>query len=521
MRITFSQLRDEVNRIGKGLISLGIKKGDRVAILMENREEWPMIELALFKIGGIAVCCNTRLTPEDLKYILNKVGVKLLIMSSEFKEVKTSFAKILEEIAPELSLSNPEKLQLNNLPYLERVIILDSEHTGCLQFDTLLRRGEDISDETVRRMQSEVKPVDAANIIFTSGTTGLPKACISRHGSWITRVKVMGEVWDVKETDKVLLPSIGYFTTFTMALGLTFPLIFPLPVVIHKVFDEQKVLETIENEKITILLVVPTMLVKLFEHPRFQETDSFSLRTGCIGGAAGAPDILLRARSKKKGWGMNGHKTLSIYGLTETAGPVTSCTIHDKDNKAAYTVGRICPLVDFKIIDPVTKNDVGVDQVGELLLKGEGVMEDGYYGDPEETADALRNGWFHTKDLVTFDKDGYMKIVGRASEMMIVGGFNVYPKEIENIIMENEKVVDVSVFRITDKTYGEVPAAYIILKSNVSMTVDEIIKYCRDKMAKYKIPKYIKFVDEFPLNPSGKVQKLAQAEELSKELGLK
>ena len=148
-------------------------------------------------------------------------------------------------------------------------------------------------------------------------------------------------------------------------------------------------------------------------------------------------------------------------------------------------------------------------------------MEDGYYGDPEETADALRNGWFHTKDLVTFDKDGYMKIVGRASEMMIVGGFNVYPKEIENIIMENEKVVDVSVFRITDKTYGEVPAAYIILKSNVSMTVDEIIKYCRDKMAKYKIPKYIKFVDEFPLNPSGKVQKLAQAEELSKELGLK
>jgi fatty-acyl-CoA synthase len=328
----------------------------------------------------------------------------------------------------------------------------------------------------------------------------------------------MGIAWDVTGGDKILLP-VGYFTTYATAFGLALPLIYSIPVVMHKVFDPEKMLETIEKERITIPLLVPTMVVKLFEHPKFSKTDFSSLRTGNIGGAAASPDMLLRARSGKKGWGMNAPGICCNYGLTETHGVVATCTVHDPDEKAAYTVGRMVPLVDFRVVDPQTGKDVGIGEEGELLVKGDCVMQE-YFKEPEQTSEAIRDGWLHTKDLVTIDKDGYMRVVGRASEMIITGGFNVYPKEIENKIAKHEKVMDVSVFGVPDKVYGEVPAAYIILKPNVAMEKDELMEFCRNEMAKYKIPKYVKFVDDFPVNPGGKVQKFKQAQELIGELNL-
>jgi len=517
-RLTFSQVRNEANRIAKGLIKIGIQKGDRVAIFMENRPEWPIIDFALFKIGAIVINCNTRFTSEDLKYVLNKSEAKLLIMSPEFKEANISFTKIMDELIPEWASSNPENLNIEKLPYLKRIIIVDPEHSGSISMENIIENGKTISDQALKKRQSEVKPEDPANMLFTSGTTGFPKGCVLRHASWITGQTAMGIAWDVTNEDRILLP-LGYFTTFATAVGLVLPLIFSIPVVMHKVFDPEKMLETIEKEKISILLVVPTMVTKLFEHPRFAATDFSFLRTGTIGGAATLPEMLLRARSSKKGWGMNAPQMISVYGMTETHGVTTTCTVYDNDERAAYTVGRMGPLVDFRVVDPVTGKDVEVGEEGELLIKGECVME-GYFNDPEQTSEALIDGWLHTKDLVTFDGDGYMRIVGRASEMIITGGFNVFPKEIEIKIMKHEKVMDVSVFRIPDKIYGEVPAAYIIAKPNALITEDEIIEFCRNNIAKYKVPKYFRFVEDFPVNSSGKIQKFKQMQELIEEIGL-
>ena len=518
-RITYFQFSDESNRIAKGFIEIGVQKGDRVAILMENNTDWPIIAFALFKIGAIVVGCNTRFNKEELKYVLNRSETKILIMSVEFKETNISFINILHELAPELPKSNPDNLELEQLPYLKKVIIHGSEYDGCITFENLIAKGSMINDQILEERKSQVKPDDPANMIFTSGTTGFPKGCVLKHTSWITGQKAAGILLNITENDK-LLCSTGYFTTYATAMGMALPVIFGMSVVIHKVFDAQMVLETIEKEKITTLMLVPTMLVKLFEHPKFKTTDLTSLRTGNIGGTAVAPEMLIRARSTKKGWGLNAPDIVSIYGMTETHGTVTLCSTKDSIEKVAYTVGKVIPLIDVRVVNPLTGEDVGFDQEGELLLKGDCVMKE-YFKDPEQTKDALRQGWLHTKDLVTFDKDGYMRVVGRSSDMIITGGFNVYPKEIENKIIQHPKVMDVTVFRIPDEIYGEVPAAYIILKSKTSMNENEIIEFCKQNMAKYKIPKYIKFVSDFPVNPGGKVQKFLLIEEVIKELGLK
>ena len=518
VRLTFSQVHDEANRLAKGLIKLGIQKGDRVAILMQNTPQWPITAFAIAKVGAIIVPCNTRYTKGELQYVLNKSEADTLVMTPDFPEAKTSFTELLSELAPELSSSEPGKLDLSQLPFIRRAIIHGSAHKGYYTLEYVKEIGQDIDDEILRIRQSQVRPDDACIMIFTSGTTGFPKGCVLRHSPWITSARTVEKLWKISGQDKVLLP-VTYLTTYGFEMGLVCPFSWSIPVCMQRVFDPGKMLELIEKEQITILLVVPTMITALFEHPNFAKTDFSSLRTGNIGGTLCPPEMLLRVRSSKKGWGMDCSGMMSLWGMTETHGTGTTCTFDDPDDKAAYTVGRMSPVVEYRVVDPTTGEEKGPGEEGELTVKGDCVFTE-YFGEPEQTAEAIRDGWFHTKDLVIVDEDGYFKISGRASDMIIVGGANVYPKEIENKLRDHPKVVDVSVFGVPDEKYGEVPAVHIIRKPNVSIEEAEIIEYCKGRMAKYKLPKYVDFVEEFPVNPGGKVQKFKQSKAMIEKLGL-
>lgn len=518
-RVTYSQLRSRTDLIAKGFIKLGIQKGEHVALLMPNIPEWMETAFALAKIGAIFVPCNTRFKKEELQYVINKSDASTLIMTSDFPEVKANYTSLICELAPELATSEPGKLNLRQLPAVRRVVILGKDvPRGCYSFDDVLAMGRDVSDETLKARQNQVKPNDTATIIFTSGTTGFPKGCVLRHSPLITATTVLGMVFKMTEKDVVLLP-VGLFTIYGLGFSMMTTFIKCATLLMEKVFDPGEMLELIEKERVTVLVTVPTMITMLFEHPNFTKTDFSSLRTGNIGGAYCPPELMRRARSDKKGWGLGCRGMCSCYGMTETHTALAIQTLDDPEDKALYTVGRVCPLIKVRVVDPQTGEDMPVGGEGELLIGGSCVMTE-YYKEPQQTADKVENGWLHTGDMVVIDEDGYIRITGRVTDMILIGGFNLYPKEIENVILQHPKVMDVSAFRVPDKVYGEVPAVHIILKPNTSMDEAELVKYCKNNMAGYKVPKYVKFVREFPLNPMGKVQKDKQTRMTVEELRL-
>ena len=518
-RLTFAEVHKRANKVAKGLIKLGIQKGDHVAILMQNIAEYPSIVFAISKVGAVIVTCNTRFMKDELQYILNKSEANTLIMTSEFPEAKISYIEMLNELAPGLSSSQPGELNLSKLPAIRRIVVFGNDsYKGCYTLADVEEMGQDVTDETLNNRQSQVKPDDTALIIFTSGTTGFPKGCVLRHGPMITQPAINGRIWKISEKDVMLLP-LGLFTLFGLSAGIMFCFIFCATLVLEKVFDPGLTLELIQKERVTIVAFVPTMVTALFEHPNFASTDLSSLRTGNIGGTLCPPEMMRRARSTKRGWGLNCPGMTTVYGLTESHGSLASGTLDEPEDKALYTVGRFFPLVEVRIVDPPTGEEKGPGEEGEVIVKGDCVLTE-YFREPEQTAEKIRDGWLHTGDLATRDEDGYCRITGRITEMIIIGGFNLYPKEVENKIREHPKVMDVSVFRVPDEKYGEVPAANIMLKPNVSMDEAEIREFCRNNMAKYKVPKYFQFVKEFPLSASGKVQKFKQSAEMIEELGL-
>jgi fatty-acyl-CoA synthase len=518
LRLTYRQYQDEVNRLAKGLLALGIEKGEHVAVWATNVPEWVMLEIALAKIGAVLVTVNTNCRVSEIEYVLRQGDITTLFMIEEFRG--NSYVESLYRIAPELkNLADPirERLQSPALPELKRVILIENNpRPGMMLYSQVASLGESIPDETVRQRQSSLDAHDVIQMQYTSGTTGFPKGVMLTHYGIINQAHVSCLIGSLRSNERhvTAMPffhiagSLGA-VMFGVYLGCTLiPLIY---------FDAEKELELLDKEKATFSFNVPTMLVAMLNHPRFlaAEFDLSSLRE-IITGATPVPVVLMEDVRAKMG-----ADCTIVFGLTESTGTVTETIQTDSFELKSSTVGIPHPHMDIKIADPLTAEPVGFGESGELMTRGFLVMK-GYYNMPDRTAETIdAEGWLHTGDLATMNACGYVNIVGRVKDMIIRGGENIYPAEIESFLMRHPEIAEAQVVGLPDGFMGEEVAAVIRLKPGSVANNEEVRRYCRDGISRHKVPKYIRFVTSLPLTASGKVKKFELKAQLIEELGLK
>ena len=525
LRLTYRQYNEEVNRLAKGLLALGIEKGEHVAVWATNVPEWVMIEIALAKIGAVLVTVNTNCRMSEIEYVLRQGDITTLFMIEEFRG--NSYVESLYHIAPELKvLADPirERLQSAALPELKRVILIgnnprpgphDGPHAGMMLYSQVASLGESIPDDTVHKRQSSLDAHDVIQMQYTSGTTGFPKGVMLTHYGIINQAHVSCLIGSLR-SDERYVTAMPFFhiagslgaVMFGVYLGCTLiPLIY---------FDAAKELELLDKEKATFSFNVPTMLVAMLNHPRFLagEFDLSSLRE-IITGATPVPVVLMEDVRAKMG-----ADCTIVFGLTESTGTVTETIQTASFELKSSTVGIPHPHMDIKIADPLTAEPVGFGESGELMTRGFLVMK-GYYNMPDRTAEAIdAEGWLHTGDLATMNAEGYVNIVGRVKDMIIRGGENIYPAEIESFLMRHPEIAEAQVVGLPDGFMGEEVAAVIRLKPGSVANDEEVRRYCRDGISRHKVPKYIRFVTSLPLTASGKVKKFELKAQLIKELGL-
>jgi len=513
IRWDYGELKDKVDAFAAGLLALGLSPGDRIGIWSPNNSEWVVTQFATAKAGLILVNINPAYRLAELEYALNKVGCKALITASAFKG--SSYVDMLCELAPEIDRSAPGKLQSRRLPSLTTLIrISDGEASGFLRFDDVLCMGGDRYRAQIADLASKLQFDDAINIQFTSGTTGAPKGATLTHHNILNNGYFIGEAQRLTDRDRVCIP-VPLYHCFGMVLGnlacMTHgaAMIYP-----SEGFDPLASLEAVEAELCTALYGVPTMFIAELGHPEFKRFDLSSLRTGIMAGSPCPIEVMKRCVSD-----MHMSEVTIAYGMTETS-PVSTQTSHDDPlERRVSTVGRVQPHLEIKIVD-ADGRVVPPGTPGELCTRGYSVML-GYWDDEERTNEAIdRAGWMHTGDLATLDEDGYCNIVGRIKDMVIRGGENVYPREVEEFLFRHPKIEAVQVVGVPDLKYGEELCAWVKLKPGVSVSAEEVQSFCKGQIAHYKIPRYIKFVDAFPMTVTGKVQKFLMREEMVKELGL-
>lgn len=517
LRLTYREYQQETNRLAKGLLALGIQKGEHVAVWATNVPEWVMLEIALAKIGAVLVTVNTNCRVSEIEYVLRQGDITTLFMIEEFRG--NSYVDSIYRIAPELKdIADPisESPRCAALPKLKRVILIRSNaQSGMMPYSQVAPLGESISDESLAQRQSSLDPHDVIQMQYTSGTTGFPKGVMLTHHGVLNQAHVSCSIGDLLEDERYVtaMPffhiagSLGAIL-FSVYLGCTLiPLIW---------FDPEKELELLHSEKATLSFNVPTMLVAMLNNPRFLagEFDLSSLRE-IITGATPVPVVLMEEVKAR----MGANCTI-VFGLTESTGTVTETIQTDSFELKSSTVGIPHPYMDIKIADPVTGEPVGFGESGELMARGFLVMK-GYYNMPERTAETIDSeGWLHTGDLATMNAAGYVNIVGRVKDMIIRGGENIYPAEIEAFLMRHPKIAEAQVVGVPDSFMGEEVAALLRLRADSIADEPEIIEYCRDGISRHKIPKYVRFVTSLPLTASGKVKKFELREQLIKDLGL-
>jgi fatty-acyl-CoA synthase len=515
LRLTFSQFRDEVDRLSKGLLALGIAKGEHVAIWAPNVPDWILLQLAIARIGAVLVTINTAYRAAELEYVLRQGDIHALFMVEKLRT--NSYLDSIYSIAPELkNVANPahERLQSTALPRLRQVVLIgDEPQPGLLLYKHLLALGESIPDELLYLRQADVTPQDIAVIMYTSGTTGFPKGAMLTHYNLTNTLHAIRQGKDYSK-DRYVGPMPLFhiaglnFVIFSLLSGMTM-----IPLIS---FDPTKEMELLTQEKGTSSFCVPTMLISMLNHPRFLagEFDVSHLNVIYTGGTP-IPVVLMEQVKEK----FNADCKI-FFGMTESTGAGTMTLDDDSFALKSSTVGKAAPHVDVKIVNPQTGEAVGFSERGELLMRGFPVMK-GYYNMPEKTAEAIdAEGWLHTGDLATMNAQGYVNIVGRVKDMIIRGGENVYPAEIEQFLMRHPKIEDAQVVGIPDALMGEETAAILRLKPGESATEEELREYCRANISRHKVPKYFKFVTEYPLTASGKIKKFELRAQLIKELGL-
>jgi fatty-acyl-CoA synthase len=517
LRLNYSQYRNEVNRIAKGLLAIGIKKGENVAVWATNLPKWILLEMALAKIGAVLVTVNTNYRAGELEYVLRQGDVAALFMIEEYRG--NSYLDSIFAIAPELNaIADPsrERLRSERLPLLRQVAMIGgARRPGLLLYSDIVALGETISDETLKQRQASVAPDEVAQMQFTSGTTGFPKAVMLTHHSLINQAYV-GSVISGLQCDERYVTAMPLFHIAGCVGGVLFALLTGCALIQMIGFDPAKQLELLATEKATFTFNVPTMLVAMLNHPRFiaGEFDLSSLRL-IMTGATPVPVVLMEQVKEKIG-----ADALIVFGQTESSGAITTTELTDSFELKSATVGRPHPHMDIKITKPETGETAGFGESGELLARGYLVMK-GYYNMPEMTAETIdEDGWLHTGDLATMNAEGYVNIVGRVKDLIIRGGENIYPAEIEAFLMRHPKIAEAQVIGVPDIFMGEEAAGLLRLKPGESADEAEIREYCAASISKHKIPKYILFVSDYPLTPSGKVKKFELRAKLIKELGL-
>lgn len=512
-RFTWSELSDTVDTLAAGFLALGLEKGDRVGIWSPNRWEWLVTQFATARIGLILVNINPAYRLTELEYALNKVGCKALVTAASFKT--SDYLGMIETLAPELAKATPGKLKAQKLLTLKIVIRMgDDNSPGMFNFaDVLSMAGRDEHD-SLDRISEGLKPGEAINIQFTSGTTGAPKGATLTHTNIVNNGNFVTAAIKLTVDDRLCIP-VPLYHCFGMSMGTMgcvskgATMVFP-----GEGFDAGATLKAVAQEGCTGLYGVPTMFVAMLDHADFSTFDLSSLRTGIMAGSPCPIEVMKKVVSL-----MHMEEVTIAYGMTETSPVSFQSSVDDPLEKRVSTVGRIHPHVDVKAIDTEGVT-VAVGAPGELCTRGYSVMK-GYWDDAEKTREAIdADGWMHTGDLATIDAEGYCNIVGRVKDMVIRGGENVYPREVEEFLYRHPKVKEVQVFGIPDAKYGEELCAWIVLKPNQIATEQEIKNFCAGQIAHYKIPRYIRFRTELPMTVTGKPQKFLMREAMVEELGL-
>jgi len=513
IRWSYRDLQREVDALAAGLLALGLEPGERIGIWSHNNSEWVLTQLATAKAGLILVNINPAYRLAELDYALNKVGCRALITMPSFKT--SDYIGMLRELAPELDRAEPGRLEAGRLPALSTVIRMGAERTaGMLNFADIAGR----AGESHRRRLAELSPRlqfdDPINIQFTSGTTGHPKGATLSHHNILNNGFFIGEAMRLTERDRLLIP-VPLYHCFGMVLGNLACLTHGAAIVYAaEAFDPLAVLETVEAERCTALHGVPTMFIAELSHPRFKEFDLSTLRTGIMAGSPCPIEVMKRVVAE-----MHMAEVTIAYGMTETSPVSFQSSTADPLEKRVSTVGRIQPHIEVKIVDREGRI-VPPGTPGELCTRGYSVMR-GYWDDPERTSEAIdAAGWMHTGDLATVDDEGYCNIVGRIKDMVIRGGENVYPREIEEFLYRHPAIQDVQVIGVPDPKYGEELCAWIKVKPGHSLNAEAVRAFCQGQIAHYKIPRFVKFVDGFPMTVTGKIQKYIMRQQMIAELQL-
>ena len=511
---TYEQFRRDVDECAAALISLGVKAGDHVAIWATNVPQWYITFWATTKIGAVLVTVNTAYKIHEIEYLLKQSDTHTLVMIEECKDI--NYKEIIEELCPELKKLIPgAPLYSKNLPFLRNVVTVGFDMDGCLTWEQMLSRSSLVPREEVRRRASLVKPDDVCNMQYTSGTTGFPKGVMLTHRNIVNNGKTIGDRMDLSTADRMMI-QVPMFHCFGMVLSMTSMMthggtLCPIPY-----FSPKSSLACVNDERITCFNGVPTMFIAMFNHPDFAKTDFSYMRTGIMAGANCPADLMRRAAEE-----MNMREIISVYGQTEASPGCTMGEVNEDIDHRVETVGSAFPGVECKIIDPETGEDLPDGENGEFVARGFNIMK-GYYKMPEATAQTIdADGWLHSGDICMRTPDGYYKVTGRLKDMIIRGGENLYPREIEEFYLTNPKVRDVQVVGVPDERYGEECCAWVILHKGETADENEMKEYGNASIARHKVPRYFVFVDEFPMNAAGKILKYKMRDQSIEKLGLK
>lgn len=514
-RLTFRELDDRVDEVALALLGLGIKQGDHVAVWATNWPRWVLLQFATARIGAVLVTINPAYRKAELAYVLKQSDARVLFLVDEFR--RSNFFGILNEAIPQLAQSNADALQLADFPKLDRIIAMKGSATkGLMNWHEFMALAKGVTKAELETREAQLKAGDAINIQYTSGTTGFPKGAMLTHRNLLLNAFYIGACQDFSEQDRVCVP-VPFYHCFGCVLGVLAAAVYGAAMIVPaEYFDPLATLDAIEQERATSIYGVPTMFIAQLEHPTFAGRDLASLRTGIMAGSPCPIEVMKRVVSD-----MGAKEVTIAYGQTEASPVITQTRTDDPLHLRVQTVGRPIPNIEVKLVDPETGNTLGDNVQGELCTRGHVVML-GYYNNPEGTTSAIdADGWLHTGDLALRQSDGYYRITGRIRDMICRGGENIYPREIEEFLYTHPAVQDVAIVGVPDPKYVEEVAAWIRVKEGAQVTEDEIRQYCKANLAHYKVPKYVRFVTEFPQTVTGKIQKFRIRELMIEELDLK
>nr|WP_204557379.1 AMP-binding protein [Bacillus ectoiniformans] len=506
LRYTYKEFDQLCSKVARGLMALGIKKGENLAVWATNVPEWVTLQFATGKMGSVLVTVNTNYRSAELEYLLKQSESTSIILIEDYRG--NSYIDTMYELCPELHTSEPGQLNSKRLPLLKNVVVIsDKQYNGAYNWSDILEMADQVTESELDERMNSLEPEDVINMQYTSGTTGFPKGVMLTHSNLVNNAYNIAYCMELTKEDRLCIP-VPFFHCFGCVIGTLACVSVGATMVPVQEFDPEEVLKTVEKEKCTALHGVPTMFIAELNHPNFEKYDTSTLRTGVMAGANCPVEVMKSVMDK-----MYMKEITICYGQTESSPVITQSRTNDPIELRVETVGRALPNVEVKIVEPGSTEPLPPNEQGELCTRGYHVMK-GYYNNPEATNEAIdAEGWLHTGDLAVMDENGYVRITGRLKDMIIRGGENVYPREIEEFLYTHPKILDAQVIGVPDEKYGEELMAWVILKEGETAEVDEIKEFFKGKISRHKIPRHIIFTKEYPMTASGKIQKFKLREQ--------